>query len=132
MWQKKEDHRENFPEDVNIFFLEEMIILTLDNLLVEIIDFLTNFMNIITEWPNLKLMQWNLNNFVYFFTTCFPEPLSVPDSINSKQRMKRFVKSKVFPKKEKSEDPVDKPKEVFNLFDKVRLTKAKPPQTFLL
>ena len=57
MWQKKEDHRENFPEDVNIFFLEEMIILTLDNLLVEIIDFLTNFMNIITEWPNLKLMQ---------------------------------------------------------------------------
>ena len=46
--------------------------------------------------------------------------------------MKRFVKSKVFPKKEKSEDPVDKPKEVFNLFDKVGLTKSKPPQTFLL
>ena len=67
-----------------------------------------------------------MNNFVYFFTTCFPEPLSVPDSINSRERMKRFVKSKVFPKKEKSEDPVDKPKEVFNLFDKVGLTPAKP------
>ena len=34
--------------------------------------------------------------------------------------MKRMVKSKLFTKKEKPEEVVDKPKEVFSLFDKVR------------
>ena len=35
--------------------------------------------------------------------------------------MKRMVKSKLFTKKEKPEEVVDKPKEVFSLFDKVRV-----------